>query len=909
MRQQKPLRSRVIWGVAVVGLTVLTVGSLQSAPRTGAASPSVDAWQVPEVVTSPTADLSPSEWSGIRQAYDRHRHQVVPVAGQHDVWQARNPAQQWVTRFDARGFLVEPSDGAWTWGLELTGYGIQGSEAAVATTADVRVDGARVTYARGADVDEWFVNDGRGLEHGFTLRARPAVGVGSVALEFGVRGGLQPRIHADRRGVAFVDTEQTPVITYEGLTVVDAEGRAVPAWFEPAGAALRLVVRDTGAQYPLTIDPLAQQAYLKASNTDVSDNFGFSVAVSEDTVVIGAVGEDSNSTGVDGPQSNNSASAAGAAYVFVRSGSGWSQQAYLKASNTGGSDGFGWSVAVSGDTVVVGALTEDSSSTGVDGPQSDNSASAAGAAYVFVRNGGGWSQQAYLKASNTGSDDWFGWSVAVSGDTAVVGAYRERSGETGVDGTQSDNSAQGAGAAYVFVRNGSGWSQQAYLKASNTDVSDNFGFSVAVSEDTVVIGAVGEDSNSTGVDGPQSNNSASAAGAAYVFVRNGGGWSQQAYLKASNTGGSDGFGWSVAVSGDTVVVGALTEDSSSTGVDGPQSDNSASAAGAAYVFVRNGGGWSQQAYLKASNTGSDDRFGASVAVSGDTAVVGAYREQSGETGVDGNQSDNSASDAGATYVFELEPNNQAPIADAGPNQPDAECTGQSTAGCVTVTLDGTGSSDPDGDTLTYTWEPGRLGGSSPTPILPLGTHEFTLEVDDANGGTDTDTVTVTVVDTIAPSLTVPADITQVAASPLGDAIAFTATATDAGDASPVVTCTPASGATFPLGTTTVECTAEDLSGNISAPSSLDVTLVLGDETFDGFTGKIKTMGLEKGLENALIAKVNAAKRSLGKGNLKAALGSLKALLNQISAQAGKKLTAGQAAELTWCVDALVAALS
>ena len=842
MRQQKPLRSRVIWGVAVVGLTVLTVGSLQSAPRTGAASPSVDAWQVPEVVTSPTADLSPSEWSGIRQAYDRHRHQVVPVAGQHDVWQARNPAQQWVTRFDARGFLVEPSDGAWTWGLELTGYGIQGSEAAVATTADVRVDGARVTYARGADVDEWFVNDGRGLEHGFTLRARPAVGVGSVALEFGVRGGLQPRIHADRRGVAFVDTEQTPVITYEGLTVVDAEGRAVPAWFEPAGAALRLVVRDTGAQYPLTIDPLAQQAYLKASNT-------------------------------------------------------------------GGSDGFGWSVAVSGDTVVVGALTEDSSSTGVDGPQSDNSASAAGAAYVFVRNGGGWSQQAYLKASNTGSDDWFGWSVAVSGDTAVVGAYRERSGETGVDGTQSDNSAQGAGAAYVFVRNGSGWSQQAYLKASNTDVSDNFGFSVAVSEDTVVIGAVGEDSNSTGVDGPQSNNSASAAGAAYVFVRNGGGWSQQAYLKASNTGGSDGFGWSVAVSGDTVVVGALTEDSSSTGVDGPQSDNSASAAGAAYVFVRNGGGWSQQAYLKASNTGSDDRFGASVAVSGDTAVVGAYREQSGETGVDGNQSDNSASDAGATYVFELEPNNQAPIADAGPNQPDAECTGQSTAGCVTVTLDGTGSSDPDGDTLTYTWEPGTLGGSSPTPILPLGTHEFTLEVDDANGGTDTDPVTVTVVDTIAPSLTVPADITQVAASPLGDAIAFTATATDAGDASPVVTCTPASGATFPLGTTTVECTAEDLSGNISAPSSLDVTLVLGDETFDGFTGKIKTMGLEKGLENALNAKVNAAKRSLGKGNLKAALGSLKALLNQISAQAGKKLTAGQAAELTWCVDALVAALS
>ena len=255
------------------------------------------------------------------------------------------------------------------------------------------------------------------------------------------------------------------------------------------------------------------------------------------------------------------------------------------------------------------------------------------------------------------------------------------------------------------------------------------------------------------------------------------------------------------------------------------------------------------------------------------------------------------------------PANEPPTADAGPDQPAVECTGVVGTGCVTVTLDGTGSSDPDGDTLTYTWEPGTLAGAVVTPILPLGTHEFTLEVDDGNGGTDTDAVTVRVVDTNAPSLTIPADITQVAASPLGDAIAFTATATDAGDASPVVTCTPASGATFPLGATTVECTAEDVSGNISAPSSFDVTLVLGDETFDGLTEKIKAMELEKGLENALIAKVNAAKKSFGKGNVSAAVGSLNALLNQIAAQAGKKLTAGQAVELTGCAGALVAALS
>ena len=129
-------------------------------------------------------------------------------------------------------------------------------------------------------------------------------------------------------------------------------------------------------------------------------------------------------------------------------------------------------MAVSGDTVVVGALWEDSSATGVNGNQSDNSAADAGAAYVFVRSGTTWSQQAYLKASNTGAGDYFGCSVAVSGDTVVVGAYGEDSSATGVNGNQSDNSATDAGAAYVFVRSGTTWSQQAYLKASNTGADD-----------------------------------------------------------------------------------------------------------------------------------------------------------------------------------------------------------------------------------------------------------------------------------------------------------------------------------------------------------------------------------------------------------------------------------------------------
>jgi hypothetical protein len=195
----------------------------------------------------------------------------------------------------------------------------------------------------------------------------------------------------------------------------------------------------------------AQQAYLKASNTDDGDVFGFSVAVSGDTVVVGAPYEDSNATGVNGVQTDNSATDSGAAYVFVRGGTTWTQQAYLKASNTGASDLFGNSVAVSGDTVVVGASHEDSNATGVNGDQTNNSATDSGAAYVFVRGGTTWTQQAYLKASNTGASDLFGYSVAVSGDTVVVGAYGEASNATGVNGDQTNNSASFSGAAYVFT--------------------------------------------------------------------------------------------------------------------------------------------------------------------------------------------------------------------------------------------------------------------------------------------------------------------------------------------------------------------------------------------------------------------------------------------------------------------------
>ena len=210
---------------------------------------------------------------------------------------------------------------------------------------------------------------------------------------------------------------------------------------------------------------LVQQGYLKASNTNANDQFGYLVAFSGDTLVVGAPQEGSNATGVNGDQANNSATNSGAVYVFTRTGGVWTQQAYLKASNTDAGDQFGVSVAISGDTLAVGAMFEASNATGVNGDQTDNSAPNAGAVYIFTRTGGVWTQQAYLKASNTDAGDNFGVTVALKDDTLAVAAYDEASNATGVNGNQADNSARGTGAVYVFTRTAGVWSQQAYIKA------------------------------------------------------------------------------------------------------------------------------------------------------------------------------------------------------------------------------------------------------------------------------------------------------------------------------------------------------------------------------------------------------------------------------------------------------------
>ncbi|MFT7663467.1 MAG: hypothetical protein ACI87A_001692, partial [Planctomycetota bacterium] len=602
-------------------------------------------------------DVSASDWSSIRDAASASRYLVY----EHESgFEAHNPGQAWRATFDRRGFLVEPYADDWSWGLELIRFGFAGEASEIRNAAIANAEGGRVFYKWSSELEEWFVNDERGLEHGYTLHSRPLSNPSDVnsvsekptlSFDLRVRGGLEPVIQSGRKEVRFVDQNDTTLLNYSGLTVFDADGVTLDSWFELGPEGLRLSIDEADARYPVTIDPVVQQAYLKASNTDAGDNFGDAVAVSGNTIVVGARFESSNATGVDGDQSKNGFFGSGAVYVFVKSGSTWTQQAYLKASNTHSAARFGSSVAISGDTLVVGAEFERHSGSGVGADQVICCASRSGSAYVFVRNGLVWSQEAYLKASNAGASDEFGGAIAIEGDTIVVGASVESSNATGVNGNEADDSAFRTGAAYVFNRTGSTWTQQAYLKASNAQASDSFGISVSISGETIVVGATGESSNATNVNGNQFNNASNQGGAAYVFIRTGSTWTQQAYLKPFDTDPQDIFGNSVSVSGDIIIVGASGEDGGATGVNGDPTDNSRPGSGAAYIYSRDGSTWFARAYLKASNPDQGDTFGGVVAIDGTDAFVGARSEDSGANGINGNELNNGASEAGAVYVF------------------------------------------------------------------------------------------------------------------------------------------------------------------------------------------------------------------------------------------------------------------
>ena len=358
---------------------------------------------------------------------------------------------------------------------------------------------------------------------------------------------------------------------------------------------------DSGAVYVYRRSGVnwAQEAYVKAANAGVGDNLGYSVALSGDTLAASAFLEDSNQTTITNGTSaslDNSATNSGAVYVYHRSGVNWAQEAYVKAANAGAADWFGHSVALSGDTLAVGAPLEDSNQTTITngaGASANNSVNYPGAVYVYRRSGVNWAQEAYVKAANAGAADQFGQSVALSGDTLAVGAQGEDSNQTTItNGTtaSADNSAVSAGAVYVYRRSRVNWTQEAFVKSANAGADDQFGYSVALSGDTLAVGALGESSSQTSITNGTSasaDNAASSAGAVYVYRRSGVNWAQEAYVKAANAGAADQFGRSVALSGDTLAVGAPYEDSYQTTITNgslASDENSQTNAGAVYVY-------------------------------------------------------------------------------------------------------------------------------------------------------------------------------------------------------------------------------------------------------------------------------------------------------------------------------------
>ncbi len=363
---------------------------------------------------------------------------------------------------------------------------------------------------------------------------------------------------------------------------------------------------------------------LTASDAAASDIFGWSVSISGDWAIVGASGDDD-----DGEDS-------GSAYLFKRDGEVWDQKQKLTAEDADASDYFGMSVSIDGYWAIVGAerndddgedsgsayifLTRDSTSwtelakltaadadtqdlfgksVSIDGEyaivgaeQDDDDGESSGSAYIFKRDSTSWSQQAKLTALDPAAYDWFGTSVSIDGDYAIVGARGD------------DDGGQWSGSAYIFKREGTSWSQQQKLTAADADTADRFGYSVSISGDYAIVGAEG--------DTDAGYYLGSGSGSAYIFKRDGTSWTEQQKLTALDADAGDEFGTSVSIDGDYAIVGAQLD------------DDGGNKSGSAYIFKREGTSWSQQEdKLTADDAAAEDIFGWSVSIDDDYAIVGA----------------------------------------------------------------------------------------------------------------------------------------------------------------------------------------------------------------------------------------------------------------------------------------------
>jgi hypothetical protein len=666
---------------------------------------------------------------------------------------ASNPENQWSVIFDEGKAKVSSSSGEdWSWLLTPTGYGYESSVLPLNNDPEVIAFENRIEFVYNEDLTGWYINDEKGLEHGFTLAfpLQPRTSE-NLLIEMNLQTSLTPKVINQGENIVFQDDSGKEILNYGKLLVIDAEGHEIPSELYMCSNSITISVDDTIAIYPLTIDPLVatEIAKLTASDGAPDEWFGSAVSISGDTAVVGTPYADG--------------AAMGAAYIFQRNQSGldnWGEVVKLTASDGEQFDEFGESVSISGNTVAVGAAYESSGATtqqgavyifdrnqggpdnwgevvkilppvpitnlyfgeavSIDGDTlavgvqydiiggKDNQ----GSAYIFERDEGGADNWGFIKkiiAPDGGSYDYFGVSVSISKDTLAVGASGDGIGI---------NTFQGS--AYIFERNQGGpdnWGFVAKITASDGDEYYYFGLSVSLSKDTLVVGSIG------------SNN---GLGSAYVFERDFGGsdnWGEFTALSALDSETGDNFGGSVSISDDAVVIGANLDS-----IDGNNSQ------GSGYVFDRNQGGennWGMADKVTASDGEGGDHFGSSVSISSDTFIIGAYYDN-----VSGNNTQGSA------YIFYLDSSNYIPIITIADNTTAYEDSQ------YYIDYD---AYDADGDTLTWslaTNTTGWLTINSNTGVLsgtPLNSHvgswTVNVSVSDGHGGSDFSNFTLEVVNT------------------------------------------------------------------------------------------------------------------------------------------------------------------
>ena len=503
----------------------------------------------------------------IEKAIGTSHPRTIPTSGtQQSLW---DQSQKLASSFLASGAQFSGSGGQFNVGLGSIGR----SSATEVIASDLTHATSGATYGTG-NVTESFKSTQNGIEQSFHIANR-TTGPGPLVIAVPISG-----LKASNAGnaVDLFDSTGQVVASYWGLRVSDAAGKIVPATMtaNAEGNSITIDVRDSGAQYPLTVDPTwSQTAELTASDGAASDYLGSSVSISGTTALVG-----------DDHDSVSGHSSQGAAYIFSESGGSWSESAKLTASDGTSGDLFGAAVTLSGSVALVGAPGHTVAGNAAEG-----------VVYEFNESGGSWSQAAEFTDSGGAADDQFGSSLAVWGSTLIVDA-----------GTKTVSGNNGQGAAFVFTNSGGSWSQTAELTASDGAANDEFGAtSVALSGTTVVIGA-----RVHTVDGN------SDQGEAYVFTGSGGSWSQTAELTAPDGGAADFFGTAVAISGSTVMVGA------------PNHTVSGHEEGTVYVFNLAGSGWILSSELTSPSSGGF-LFGNSLALSGPTVVIGDIGEDVGGT--------------------------------------------------------------------------------------------------------------------------------------------------------------------------------------------------------------------------------------------------------------------------------------